>query len=56
MKTFYWQTLNSFIVVLAGTLTLVKPDEVNATTFLIIGLAIAALNRATKEINSKYLS
>lgn len=56
MKTFYWQTGNGFLVILAGTLMEIKPDEIGATTLLLIVGAISVLNRITKEINKKYLS
>jgi uncharacterized membrane protein len=55
MKTFYWQTLNGFIVVLVGTLTAINQDGVNGTVVLIIAASVSILNRITKEINKKYL-
>ena len=55
MITVYWQTANCFVVGLIGVLTVIKPDEVNATVFLILGGCVAVLNRVTKEINKKYI-
>ena len=55
MKTFYWQTGGNFVAVLAGTLALIKPDEVGATTFLFISMAGSGLIMLTKEIN-KHIS
>ena len=55
MKAFYWQSVNGFVVILVGTLSIIKPEEVSAYTFMFIGGAIALLNMATKAINRKFL-
>jgi len=56
MKTLYWQTANGFVVILIGTLTVIQPEEVTATTFLFIAGGVALLNSATKHINKTYLT
>ena len=55
MKTFYWQTADSFLVILTGTLMLIKPDDVSGITLLIISACVAGLQRLTKWINVTYL-
>jgi len=56
MKTLYWQSLNGFVVILTGTLAGIRPDQVDASVLLIISVAVAVLNRITKEINTKLLT
>lgn len=54
-KSFYFTTINGFIVLMIGMLTTIQPDVINPKGLLAISGAIALLNAITKYINKTYL-
>jgi len=56
MRTFYWQTLNTFIVMVTGFLAVIQPDELNAGVVLVLAGCTAGLHRLTKWINREFLT
>lgn len=56
MKTFYFQTINGFIVILIGYATTAQATVIDPMQVVGLSAALAILNFATKYINQNYLS
>lgn len=56
MRTFYWQTINTFVVMVTGFLAVIQPDELNGWVMLVLSAIVAGLHRLTKWINREFLT
>lgn len=55
MKTFYWQTVNGFIVILIGYATTAQETVIDPIQVVGLASLLAILNFVTKYINQNYL-